>query len=338
MHTELLTVDPQRPEPERIARAAAIIRRGGLVAFPTETVYGLGANALDSAAVQKIFAAKGRPSNNPLIVHVTTLAAAKSLASAWPEVADRLAARFWPGPLTFVLPKSDVVPALVTAGGPTVALRMPAHPVARALLDAAATPLAAPSANRSTQVSAVRAEHVVRALSDRIEMVLDGGAAWDGLESTVVDLTSNVVRILRPGPIDSILLGEVLGYEPSQVEVRAEERDGALSSPGQLRKHYSPSATVELTLDDGRASALRSATAGLRVGWLPMPREDAPPKEAANVVYCPMPRDPAAYGRLLYDVFHRLEAAEVDVIVVESPPMTSAWAAVLDRLTRAAAT
>jgi len=338
MHTELLTVDPEQPEPDRIERAAAILRRGGLVSFPTETVYGLGADALDSAAVEKIFTAKGRPSNNPLIVHVTTLDRARSLASAWPAHADALAAKFWPGPLTFVLPKSAEVPSIVTAGGPTIALRMPAHPVARALIDAAGVPLAAPSANRSTQVSAVRAEHVVRSLSGRIDMVVDGGPAWNGLESTVVDLTGDVVVILRPGPIDAGALAEVLGYEPALRHARATEADDALPSPGMHRKHYAPSARVELTADDGRAAAEHAASNGTRVGWLPLWSADEPPPAIQGVVCFPMPGDPAAYGRKLYDVFHQLEVAEVATIVVEAPPRTGAWAAVVDRLTRAAAT
>lgn len=345
MQTESLIVDPQSPEPDRIARAATILRAGGVVAFPTETVYGLGADALNPVAVEKIFIAKGRPSNNPLIVHVTTLEQARNLTTSWPATADLLAARFWPGPLTMVLPKSDVVPEIVTAGGPTVALRMPAHPVARALIDAAGTPLAAPSANRSTQVSSVRAEHVLRALSGRIEMIVDGGPAWDGLESTVVDLSGSRVVILRPGPIDAKALADVLGYEPATKAIHATESDaGALLSPGQLRKHYSPSARVELTADDGRATALRAAAEGLRVGWLPITAgEDAAPPAAnldlpAGVLLFAMPRDPAGYGRKLYDVFHQLEAAEANLIVVERPPHDVAWAAVVDRLTRAAAT
>jgi L-threonylcarbamoyladenylate synthase len=344
MHTETLIVDPQNPEPDRIARAAAILRAGGLVAFPTETVYGLGADALNATAVEGIFTAKGRPSNNPLIVHVTTLDRARSLVAAWPAIADTLAAKFWPGPLTMVLPKSDAVPGIVTAGGPTIALRMPAHPVARALIDAAGTPLAAPSANRSTQVSSVRAEHVLRGLSGRIEMVVDGGPAWDGLESTVVDLTGPRVSILRPGPIDATTLAAVLGYEPASRDVHAAEDDAeALPSPGMLRKHYAPSARVELVRDDGLTAVIAAAQSGVRVGWLPLAADDSTANAAnlelpAGVIRCAMPRNAAAYGRRLYDVFHQLETAEVGLIVVETPPHGAAWAAVHDRLSRASAT
>src|SRR5262249_25608873 len=170
-------------------------------AFPTETVYGLSANALDAAAVSRIFEAKGRPASNPLIVHVADIAAARALVAVWPQSADSLAARFWPGPLTLVLPKGERVPAIVTPGGPTVAPRVPAHPVALALLRAAEIPLAAPSANRSTRLSPTRAEHVLADLGGRIEMVLDAGATPAGLESTVLDLASAPPRLLRPGPI-----------------------------------------------------------------------------------------------------------------------------------------
>ncbi|HZY90824.1 MAG TPA: L-threonylcarbamoyladenylate synthase, partial [Gemmataceae bacterium] len=175
MQTEVLAIDPNAPDPAVIARAAAALRAGGLVAFPTETVYGLGANALDAAAVDRIFAAKGRPAHNPLIVHVADEAAARAVAGEWPATASRLAARFWPGPLTLVVPKAAAVPAVVTAGGPTVAVRVSAHPVALALLRAAGVPVAAPSANRSAQLSPTRAEHILRGLAGRIDLVLDGG-------------------------------------------------------------------------------------------------------------------------------------------------------------------
>src|SRR5262245_49228077 len=170
-----LPVDPRAPDDASIARAAAVLRAGGLVALPTETVYGLGASALDAAAVAKIFAAKGRPARNPLIVHVPDVASARALVEDWPETADRLAERFWPGPLTLVLRRRPLVPDAVTAGGPTVAIRVPAHPVALALLHACGFPLAAPSANRSSRLSPTRAEHVLGDLADRIDLVLDAG-------------------------------------------------------------------------------------------------------------------------------------------------------------------
>src|SRR5262249_34135404 len=184
MGTILCAVDPHSPNAEAITGAARLLRAGGLVAFPTETVYGLGANALDASAVARIFAAKGRPANNPLIVHVAEADEARQVAADWPEAAARLAERFWPGPLTLVLPKRAIVPDAVTANGPTLAVRVPAHPVAQALLRAAGVPVAAPSANRSTELSPTRAEHVLRGLDGRIDVLLDGGPTAGGIEST----------------------------------------------------------------------------------------------------------------------------------------------------------
>src|SRR5579864_4916197 len=196
MPCTVLTVDPQAPDAAAIAEAAALLRAGGLVAFPTETVYGLAANALSADAVSRIFAAKGRPAGNPVIVHVADAAGARALVDDWPAAAERLAERFWPGPLTLVLPRSRQVPDLVTAGGSTVGVRVPAHPVALALLHACGLPLAAPSANRSTRLSPTRAAHVLGDLGDRIDLLLDGGATPGGLESTVLDLTAAPPRLL----------------------------------------------------------------------------------------------------------------------------------------------
>ncbi|HET7374479.1 MAG TPA: L-threonylcarbamoyladenylate synthase, partial [Gemmatimonadaceae bacterium] len=178
---ELLRVDPRNPDPSTIGRAADVIRRGGLVAFPTETVYGLGAHALDPAAVERIYEAKGRPSYNPIIVHVATAEQAHGVVREWNETADRLARAFWPGPITLVLAKRENVPDAVTAGLPTVGVRVPAHPVAHALLAAAGVPIAAPSANRSTQLSPTMAAHVVASLGDAVDVVLDGGPTWVGI-------------------------------------------------------------------------------------------------------------------------------------------------------------
>jgi L-threonylcarbamoyladenylate synthase len=185
-------------DPAAISEAAALIRAGRLVAFPTETVYGLGANALDPHAAARIFEAKGRPPSNPLIVHVASVEAAPELAANWPEIADRLAERFWPGPLTLVVEKADRVPGIVTANGPTIGLRVPDHPVALALLEAATVPIAAPSANRSEEVSPTTAQHVVDSLGARVDLILDGGPTNVGIESTVLDVTQTPPRLLRP--------------------------------------------------------------------------------------------------------------------------------------------
>ena len=215
MSTDRLThvwlVDAEHPQPDVIAKAAHILRTGGLVAFPTETVYGLGANALDPSAVRAIYVAKGRPSRNPLIVHVADTASAHPLVENWTPMAQLLAERFWPGPLTIVLPRSRIVPNEVTGGGPTVAIRCPLHPVARALIRSVGVPVAAPSANRSSELSPTLPEHVARSLVGKIDVILDGGPAWAGIESTVVDLTFAVPRLLRPGPISPGDIEKLIG-------------------------------------------------------------------------------------------------------------------------------
>ncbi len=210
-HTVVRQVSAEHPQEAAIAEAAEVLRRGGLVALPTETVYGLGANALEAGAVQAIFAAKERPPRNPVIVHVADAEAARAWAAAWPERAGQLAERFWPGPLTLVLPKRPVVPDIVTAGGATVGLRVPAHRVALALLKAADVPIAAPSANRSSRVSPTTAAHVLADLEGRIDMILDAGPTSGGLESTVLDLTVEPPRVLRPGLVSVAQLEEVIG-------------------------------------------------------------------------------------------------------------------------------
>ena len=208
---ELLRIDPANPDRATLRVAAVALRHGGLVAFPTETVYGLGAHALDEAAVARIYAAKGRPSYNPLIVHVTDAEAAKALVADWPTNAALLARAFWPGPLTLVLPKRGIVPDAITAGLPSVAVRVPAHPVALALLREARIPIAAPSANRCTELSPTTAAHVVESLGDVVDLIVDGGPTTVGIESTVVDLSGPAPRVLRPGMISAAQIAEVVG-------------------------------------------------------------------------------------------------------------------------------
>jgi L-threonylcarbamoyladenylate synthase len=251
--TAVLRVDPAHPDSELIARAAECLRAGGLVAFPTETVYGLGAHALDRAAILRVFAAKERPANDPLIVHVATFDAAMPLVEEMPRRARDLAARFWPGPLTMVLKRSARVPDVVTAGLGTVAIRVPSHPVARALLERARIPVAAPSANLFSRPSPTRAAHVVADLNGRIDMIVDGGATDVGLESTVIDLSGAVPTILRPGAIDVGALQQVL---PEVTTRRIASTDAAaMPSPGMLAKHYSPKTPVVLHRGD-RATAV----------------------------------------------------------------------------------
>lgn len=287
-----------------IARAAKLLRAGELVAFPTETVYGLGANALDAQAVQRIYTAKGRPSTSPLIVHVDSLAMARGLAAVWPETAEKLARAFWPGPLTLVVSKRPLVPDAATAELPSVGLRVPAHPVALALIAAAGLPLAAPSANRFTELSPTTAEHVERALGGRVTMILDGGPCTVGIESTVVSVIGSRPVLLRPGMITAAQIEAVVGA----LGDAAPSSGVAHLSPGLHPKHYSPRTPV---LIDGRDAA----PPGARLAHL----------DAATL--------PAAE---LYATLHRLDDEGYDAILVKLPPDTPEWAAVRDRLTRAA--
>jgi len=340
--TRILIVNSSHPEPQRIAEAAGCLRGGGLVAFPTETVYGLGVSALDAAAVRRLFAAKGRPSNDPLIVHVADVEHVAPLVAVRPSVVDALAARFWPGPLTLVLPRSPLVPDEVTAGLHTVAIRVPAHPVAQALLRAAATPVAAPSANLFSRPSPTRAAHVLEDLDGRIDLVLDGGPTQVGVESTVLDLSGEVPTVLRPGAVTLDLLRPLL----PDVRMRGEDAGAQepLRSPGLLTRHYSPRAP--LTLYEGASPAvlgriaddIRAAqAAGRRVGVLLGDDDDLP---VPGVVRPALGRsdDAAAIAARLYAALRELDAAGVDEILARAlPALDGLGAAIGDRLRRAAA-
>ncbi|MDE2125105.1 MAG: threonylcarbamoyl-AMP synthase [Armatimonadetes bacterium] len=334
--TRILAVDPAQPATETIAVAAAALRSGRLVAFPTETVYGLGANALDPYAVAGIFTAKGRPAHNPVIVHVPDADAAAALGSAWSEVCRQLAAVFWPGPLTLVTPRSAVVPDIVTAGGPTVALRVPSHLVAQALLHAAGVPVAAPSANRSSRISPTTAEHVRAELGGLVHIILDGGPTECGLESTVVDCTLPMPRILRPGPISPSQIALALGLAPDSISAVDQHGEGPLRSPGMLPRHYAPQAQVIVVPAAAAHDAVRSAVeAGLAVGWLTMSGSTAVASARLHAIR--MPDAAAGYAHLLYAALRALDARSVDRIVVDDPPSGEDWLAVHDRLSRAAA-
>ncbi|HEX6534737.1 MAG TPA: L-threonylcarbamoyladenylate synthase [Gemmatimonadaceae bacterium] len=328
----LIEVDAVHPEPERIERAAAVLRRGGLVAFPTETVYGLGADALNADAVRRIFAAKGRPEFNPLIVHVADIAGARALASRWPDLAQRLAEAFWPGPLTLVVPRRPRVPDVVTAGLDTVAIRSPSHPVARALITAAGLPIAAPSANRFTELSPTRAHHVQRSLGDRVDVIVDGGATTVGIESTVVDVSGDSPVLLRPGGISTDELEGIVGPVRAAAEVRG---DVPRPSPGMIDRHYAPRAELRLFDPARRSEAAAEARAeserGRRVGALLLAPLAAPLRHPIV-----MPADPAAYARDLYAALHSLDEAGCDVVFVEMVPGSSRWDGVRDRLERGA--
>lgn len=291
-------------------RAAALIRAGRLVAFPTETVYGLGANALDEAAVRRIFDAKRRPLTSPLIVHVNSVEMARNLVTEWPEAAGTLTEAFWPGPLTLILPKQPVIPDIVTAGLPTVGIRMPAHEVALDLIRLAGVPIAAPSANPFTRLSPTTAAHVREQLGDRVEMVLDGGPTSVGIESTVLSLAVSPPLLFRPGMVTQAQIEALIG----EVKRAGAETDGAHASPGLHRTHYSPHTRLVLVktgepLPAGRGVSLERGTT--------------------------MPPDAAAYAAILYDTLHRLDREGLDWIAVEALPETPEWAGIADRLRRA---
>lgn len=335
MSARIIVVDPLAPDPALLREAAAVLAAGGLAAFPTETVYGLGALALDPAAVGRIFAAKGRPATNPAIVHVARIEQARELAAEWPEAAARLAARFWPGPLTLVAPKTPVVPDVVTGGGPTVALRIPSHAVALGLLRAVDAPIAAPSANRSEQVSATRAEHVLKSLGERIDLVLDAGPTPGGIESTVVDVSVDPPRLLRPGLVSAAELRRFLGALQEGPAGQDVSTRVPQPSPGMRRRHYAPRASLTLAADERAAERLAAAWAaeGKAVGWLALATGDDGP----GVMRLAMPAEAAAYAAALYHVLHELDALAVERIVVTLPPAGAEWQAIHDRLARAAA-
>ena len=316
----VVKIDPQSPQPPVIERAAGILRAGGLVAFPTETVYGLGAHALDAQAVRKIFVAKDRPGWDPLIVHVRDLAMARPLMKRLLPQFELLACRFWPGPLTLVVEKSDLVPAEVTAHRPTVALRMPWHPVAAALLAAAGVPIAAPSANRFGRPSPTRAEHVVEDLADRVDLILDAGPTPLGVESTVVDVTRSPPAVLRPGGVSCERLVEVLGDVRLATSVADEIAGEGLASPGMTVKHYAPRATVELfeTAKQLQARADELRGQGKRVGFVTITD------------------DIERLAHTLFAQLRTLDAQGVDVILCVLPASQGLGLAVRDRLLRAA--
>jgi L-threonylcarbamoyladenylate synthase len=338
VRTRVLSIDPLDPDPAVVSAAASTLRAGGLVAFPTETVYGLGANATDAAAVARVFTAKGRPSRNPLIVHVADEADARALASSWPPAAAALAARLWPGPLTLVAQDAGRVASAVTAGGDTVALRVPAHPVALALLRACALPIAAPSANRSSHVSPTRGEHVRADLEGRVDLILDAGPTPGGIESTVLDVTVDPPRILRPGLVTPAAIAAVLHRAPSSLASDGgpspSRQPGALRSPGLLSRHYAPRARLILAGGDAPRLAAELRRAGSRVGLVTAGTAAA---RLPGVETTSLPLEPAAYARGLYAALRELDGRGVDIVVVETPPEGEAWMAVHDRLRRASA-
>lgn len=335
------------PDAQGIARAAAIIRAGGLVAFPTETVYGLGAHALDARAVQGIFEAKGRPADDPLIVHLLSADNLPLVVRTVGPAAQALTRRFWPGPLTLVLPRTDAVPPAVTAGLDTVGVRVPAHPVARALLEAAGVPIAAPSANLFTRTSPTRAEHVLEDLDGRIDLVLDGGLTSVGVESTIVDLSgAGPPRLLRPGGIAAEALAEALGI----AELALPTPGNRKAAPGAYPVHYAPRTRLHLAGPSGEpgrarqvlwAEADRRAARGERVGVLLLvdDRDAAAARPALVTARLGAYADPATTAARLFDALRWLDRQGLDVLLARelADPGSGMGRALADRLGRAAA-
>jgi L-threonylcarbamoyladenylate synthase len=325
-----------------VERAAAQLRAGEIVALPTETVYGLAANAFDPVAVAKIYAAKGRPAHNPVIVHVASIEMARRCAAHWPAAADALAAAFWPGPLTLVLPRSADIPDVVTAGGPTVGIRWPSHPFMQEVIRACGFPLAAPSANVANALSPTNAAHVAASLGARVPLIVDGGQCQVGIESTVLDLTVTPPCVLRPGLIHEESLTAVLGCPVGGISPVSAAGE-AFRSPGLLPRHYAPQARLYvLTWRDD--ADLRAQLAALdpqgngispaRVFVLAHTRIPVG-QDLGNVSV--IPHDPEAFARALYAELHRCDAAGARWIIVEAVPDAPPWRAVADRLARAAA-
>jgi L-threonylcarbamoyladenylate synthase len=338
MKTEILPTNTPALFAAAVKRAAGLLRAGEVVALPTETVYGLAANALDERVVARIFEIKGRPSNNPIIVHVAGIEMAKRCVTLWPAVAEKLAQAFWPGPVTLVLPRAEEIPAIVTAGGTTVGVRWPAHPFIQAVIRECGFPLAAPSANLSNRVSPTNVEHVRMQLDGKIPLIVDGGQSQVGIESTVLDLTVSPPRVLRPGMIHAESLAAVADEAGRQPPAAASKSRQALRSPGLLKKHYSPKARL-LVLSWRDAADLNSQLSAL----------DSQPSTCFVIAHTHIPaaenfarvsvipRDATAFARAIYAELHRCDAANAGLIVVEAPPESPEWTGIADRLRRAAA-
>ena len=329
--TVIIKVNSDRPQEEAIEQSAAIIRSGGLVAFPTETVYGLGADAMSEAAVRKIFEAKGRPADNPLIVHVSDRSMVDLVASRVSEKAERVIAEFWPGPLALVLDRSPGVAHSVSAGLPTVAVRMPQNKIAIELIRRARTPIAAPSANRSGRPSPTSAAHVARDLEGRIDMILDGGETSIGIESTVLDMTTDTAMILRPGWITEDRLAGVIG--PTMRAVSPQELH---RSPGTRYRHYSPRARVVLIERGSPESVERLTREYLEQGAVGFIGHTRINVEDPKLYAINLESSADDYARSIYAALRELDDKNPRVILVEGISGRGEGAAVMDRLRRAA--
>jgi len=316
-----------------VKRATELLQAGEVVALPTETVYGLAANALDAGAVAKIYEIKGRPAHNPIIVHVANIEMAKQCVSHWPDSATQLAKAFWPGPLTVVLPRAKVIPDIVTAGGETVGVRWPSHPFIQSVIRECGFPLAAPSANLSNQISPTNAEHVRKQLGNKLALIVDGGQSQVGIESTVIDLATTPPRVLRPGMIHEESLVAVVGELGTR-----NWKAATLRSPGLLRKHYAPKATLKVLSwrDTPDLNYQLSACHIQRTEIHVITHTHIPSGEGIGGVSV-IPHDAEAYARAIYAELHRCDEAGAKLIVAEALPDGVEWRAIADRLNRAVA-
>lgn len=334
VQTRVLTVETAELFQSAVREAVTLLDAGELVAVPTETVYGLAANALNAEAVQKIYTAKGRPAHNPVIVHVASIEMARQCVARWSDEADRLARDYWPGPLTLVLPKAQVIPDVVTAGGNTVGVRLPLHPFMRKVIEQCGFPLAAPSANPANQVSPTTAEHVLDGLNGRIPLIIDAGPTSVGIESTVLDLSGANIRILRPGMVSARQIERTLGRALSS----GPNDSAQLKSPGLLQKHYSPRARLIVTSWKNEVElGDQVKTIGINPEAVHVIAYERIPQTNPFGRVAIIPHDEDAYARALYAELHRSDQLGASLIVVERPPAGPEWEGIHDRLKRASA-
>jgi L-threonylcarbamoyladenylate synthase len=335
--TEVLSTHTPELFQKAVRQAVELLRAGEVIALPTETVYGLAANALDAKAVLKIFEVKGRPANNPIIVHIAGVDMAKRCVANWPASADKLAKAFWPGPLTLVLPRAGEIPGIVTAGGATVGIRWPSHPFIQAVIRECGFPLAVPSANLSGCVSPTNAEHVRKQLGGKISLIVDGGQSQIGIESTVLDLTVWPPRILRPGMIHVESLAAVVD-KIQDPKSKVQSPKSALRSPGLLKKHYAPKAKL-LVLNWRDDADLRKQIENRRfeIGNCCVIAHTRIPAAANFACVSVIPHDAEAFARAIYAELHRCDEMGAKLVVVEAPPALQEWSGIADCLQRAAA-
>jgi len=330
---KVLLIDNERAFESAVREVSELLRGGGVAALPTETVYGLAANAFDPKAVERIFSLKGRPPSNPVIVHIAGFGMAHECVSSWPNAAEKLAEAFWPGPLTMVLPRSGKIPDVVTAGGETVGIRWPRHPFIEAVIQTCGFPLAAPSANLSNAVSPTHPDHVLKSLGKTIPVIVDGGQSQVGIESTVLDLTVNPPRLLRPGTIRLDSLVAVVG----RIETGNVVTSGVFRSPGQLPRHYAPKARLVVhSWGNAIELAPQLRAAGLSALRCHVISHNEIPSEQGLGHVSVLPHDAEAYARAIYAELHRCDADGAELIVVEAVPEGSEWQGIRDRLMRAA--